>query len=385
MVHDISRRTMLEAGAAGVLAALGRRRNAPRRDGTPKDAAPAEVPANPFARLEESIASALAASKVPGLSIAVIRYGGVEYAQGFGAADVAAGRAMTPATVFPVASLTKPVFAFAALKLCVSERLALDTPLAAYLSPAKISREAKVQRVTPRMVLSHTTGLPNWVSGKRPYKFAFDPGARFGYSGEAYNWLHEVAEKVSAKKLDALLAETVVGPFELNETGFIWTDAYADSVATGYNWDVAPVQDQIKPATASAAGSMHTTARDYAKFMTASLGGIQRSDVHLDYATERMMLAPQVRLDNSLAWGLGWGLQLSDAGDIHWHFADGPGHMCYAALRRSTGDGIVIFTNGRHGLRVCHAVAAEVLAEQDPIFTWIYDVYYEGKLPQWPA
>ncbi|MFA6244503.1 MAG: hypothetical protein WC655_26405, partial [Candidatus Hydrogenedentales bacterium] len=48
------------------------------------------------------------------------------------------------------------------------------------------------------------------------------------------------------------------------------------------------------------------------------------------------------------------------------------------------GSGLVVFTNGRHGLRVAHKVAACISDNQDPIFKWIYDVFYEGKLRQWP-
>ncbi|MBM3290927.1 MAG: beta-lactamase family protein, partial [Candidatus Hydrogenedentes bacterium] len=104
-----------------------------------------------------------------------------------------------------------------------------------------------------------------------------------------------------------------------------------------------------------------------------------------DYVTARMMLSPQVHLAGPLAWGLGWALLLRDGGDMHWHFGDSRGYMTYAALCRDTGRGAVIFANGRHGLRLCHAIAKELLDDQDTIFSWIYDIFYEGKLQPWPA
>jgi CubicO group peptidase (beta-lactamase class C family) len=383
---DFSRREALLAGAGSLLAAspATRRKPAPARNAKP--AAPiAPPPERPFARVELQIAELLARSRTPGLSIAIVQRNQVVYANGFGLANVAANKPVGPETVFQAASLTKPVFSYAALKLCESGRMGLDTPLSSYIAHARISRDPRAHRITPRMVLAHMSGLPNWANGKRPLKMDFDPGAHFGYSGEAFNVLQEAVEKQSEQPLDELLTETVAMPFGLAESKFTWTDAFESTAAVGYEWDGTPVKSRSKPTEAMAASSLHTTARDYAKFMIVSLAQEQRAPEHLDYASERMMLSPQTRLAGPLAWGLGWALLLRDDGDIHWHFGDSRGYMSYAAMSRATGDGVVIFANGRHGLRVCHAVAKELLDNQDAIFSWIYDVFYEGKLPQWQS
>ena len=380
MSPDPSRRDVLLAGAGSLLAAAPSALRKPATD--PDTAAPLPVE-TPYADIESKIAELLARSRTPGLSIAIVRRNRVVFTKGFGLANISTNRPVTPDTIFQAASLTKPVFAYAALKLCESGRMGLDTPLIDYIPHARISRDSRAHRITPRTVLAHMSGLPNWTSGKRPMQMDFDPGAHFGYSGEAYNVLQEAVEAQSGKPLNALLVETIAKPYGLAESAFVWSDRFESIGAIGYEWDGTPVKSRSKPTEASAAASLHTTARDYARFMVASLVPDARAPQQLDYTSERMMLSPQVRLKGPLAWGLGWGLRLRDDGDIHWHFGDSRGYMSYAAMSRTTGDGVVIFTNGRHGLRVCHAVAGGLLDDQDTIFSWIYDVFYEGKLKQW--
>ncbi|NUM52450.1 MAG: beta-lactamase family protein [Candidatus Hydrogenedentes bacterium] len=381
MSTELTRREALMAGAGGVLAAAPSTQ--PRRE-------PMSVP--PLApRVEETFAlvgplvtELLARSGTPGLSLAIIRNREIAYAKGFGLANVATNSPVTPETVFQAASLTKPVFTYAALKLCDSGRMGLDTPLVTYIPHARVSREPRAHRITPRMVMAHTSGLPNFGS-KRPLRMDFDPGAHFAYSGEAFNVLQEAVEAQSEQPLNTLLTDAIIKPFGLSDSALTWIDAFDTSAAIGYEWDGAPVKSPSRPSEAMAASSLHTTARDYAAFMLASLGHAKRGPEHLEYATERIMLSPQVHLSGPLAWGLGWALLLRDEGDIHWHIGDSRGYMSYAAMCRATGDGVAIFTNSRHGLRVCHAVAKELLDEQDEIFQWVYDVFYEGKLPEWQA
>lgn len=371
MPHDVSRRQVLGGAVAGIVAAAGSGEN----PFAPKD---------PVLRVDTLMPKLRAQSRVPGVSIAVIKDHAIAFEKAYGLANVEGKTPMTPATIFQAASLTKPVFAYVVMKLIESGQIGLDTPLVEYIAHARISRDPRAHTITPRMVLAHMSGLPNWASDKRPMRVDFDPGAHFGYSGEAFNVLQEAVEKQTGRSLNALLTEMIAQPFGLNESVFVWMDAFESIAARGYEWDESPVESRSKPTEAMAASSLHTTARDYAKFMIASIANAGQNSNCLDYATMRMMLSPQIKLAGPLAWGLGWALHLANDGDTHWHFGDSRGYMSYAALQRSSGNGVVIFTNGRHGLRLCHAIARELLPSTDTIFQWIYDVFYEGELKQWP-
>ncbi|KGT10301.1 hypothetical protein NV63_00790 [Elizabethkingia anophelis] len=94
---------------------------------------------------------------------------------------------------FEAASLSKPVFSYFVLKLAHEGKLNLDKPLYQYLPADNISDE-RYKKITARMVLSHTTGLPNW-SEITPIPLLFNPGEKFSYSGEAFVYLAKVIAK----------------------------------------------------------------------------------------------------------------------------------------------------------------------------------------------
>jgi CubicO group peptidase (beta-lactamase class C family) len=99
-------------------------------------------------------------------------------------------------SVFQAASLSKPVFAYAVLKLVEQGKLELDAPLVKYLpqgyrhqfdpleaEPSDLVTDPRIQAVTVRMVLHHSSGLPNWASG--PLSFDSAPGAKGTTQGKA--------------------------------------------------------------------------------------------------------------------------------------------------------------------------------------------------------
>ena len=96
-----------------------------------------------------------------------------------------------------------------------------------------------------RMVLAHTTGMPNWRQG--PLRLAFVPGTGFEYSGEAYVYLGRVLEHVTGKDLEALTREEVFEPLGMTGSQLVWSAALAER-----NWD--SITDQaagVRPASAS--------------------------------------------------------------------------------------------------------------------------------------
>jgi CubicO group peptidase (beta-lactamase class C family) len=326
------------------------------------------------ARLQTDIPKLMQAAEIPGLSIAVIRDGTLAWSGALGVLDSKTGAPVQPDTVFPAASLSKPVFASIVLRLAGRGVLDLDKPLWTYLPTERLQHDERGKRITARMVLSHTTGLPNWGPEKLP--FNADPGERFGYSGEGYVYLQKVVEKLTGLPLQDLARKEVFEPLGMTRTSFAWEPSFAGGAVTGMDPFGRP-QEIPQDRGANAAASLLTTAGDYARFLLALLDGRI-----LPKETVDAMLSPQVRIPGELfdpksppgtgevAWGLGWGLQRRGAGEPFWfwHWGDNGGFRAWITMSREARTGVVYFTNSAEGLSIAEAVAALAVGADQPAF-----------------
>ncbi|MEE9170781.1 MAG: serine hydrolase domain-containing protein, partial [bacterium] len=146
--------------------------------------------------LQSRIPIIMEKADVPGLSVALIQDAKIVWDHGFGVASRETNAPVTENTVFEVGSLTKPVFAYAALKLVEDGLLDLDKPLSEYLEEEYIEDD-RISQITARRVLSHTAGFPNWRPRGGELKIHFEPGEKFSYSGEGYVYLQTVVASLT--------------------------------------------------------------------------------------------------------------------------------------------------------------------------------------------
>jgi CubicO group peptidase (beta-lactamase class C family) len=300
---------------------------------------------------------------VPGVSIAVVRDRKVAWTRAWGVADAKTGAPATEATLFEAASMTKPVFAASVLKLVEEGRLDLDAPIPdAGTLPAQPER----LKMTPRMILSHTSGLPNWRKGGEerdgPLPVLAQPGSRFGYSGEGMFVLQRLAEKAAGEGLETYARRTLFVPLGMDRTSYVWTPALDAALATGHKADGTP-RERARYRHANAAYSLVTTAGDYARFLAALLDPAGAAPNGLSAASVAAMLTHQVRADardpierpgrgkgREVFWGLGFGLNTTASGDVVYHSgANSTGFRSYAQFSPERGTGLVILTNGLGG------------------------------------
>ena len=165
----------LIGGAAGV--GWTGRQPSSYRIGPPSAAAVGELP-----RLME-------VAGVPGVAACVLQDGKAVWQRLAGVVEAGTTKAVTPDTVVPAASLGKPVFAHAVLRLTDEGRLDLDRPLKSYV-PDHAPADPRGDTITARHVLSHSSGLRNWRNNRDQALVPdFDPGSRFQYSGEGFYYL----------------------------------------------------------------------------------------------------------------------------------------------------------------------------------------------------
>ncbi|MFO8175992.1 MAG: serine hydrolase [Longimicrobiales bacterium] len=295
----------------------------------------------------------MAAGNLPGLQVARVEDGSVVEDFALGLVDAEGDVPVTPSTVFEAASLSKPVTAYIAFRLVDRGELDLDTPLWQTLEYPRLAHDGRARAITPRLVLSHTTGLPNW--GGTPLELIADPGEAWGYSGEGFVFLQEVMETLTSRSLQELAEAEVFGPLGMEETSYVWRDSFDTLKATGHDVLGRPVPGLRRPDGSNAAASLHTTARDYGRFLGAVLRGDGLSD-----SSRAAMILPASDADTRgpdealphVAWGLGWGVQDSDLGRSIWHWGDNGIFRAFVVGYPDTGDGVVYFTNSEAGLSV---------------------------------
>ena len=223
------------------------------------------------ARLERDVPQWMKEADVPGLSIALVRDGRLVWHHGFGVKDSKTKEPVTDDTVFEAASLSKPGFAYAVMKLVDAGKFDLDKPLNQYLpGDYDVGPDPRLAQITARRVLSHTTGFPNWRPRGAALKIYFTPGEKFSYSGEGFVYLSKVIEHVTGEKFNDFMRRTAFEPLEMTGSSYVWQSSY-DTLKSSRHNSVGRPTEQNRPAEANAAASLQTTARDYGRSRQAAL------------------------------------------------------------------------------------------------------------------
>ena len=184
------------------------------------------------ADLDTFVPAGLARAGVPGVSIAVVQDGELLFAAGYGVTDILTRRPVTPQTAFEVASNSKPVAAYAALKLVEAGALELDTPLAGFLQQPFLPPSPERERMTLRHVLSHSSGLSNLGVGVfTDRRVWFAPGDHFSYSGHGYGYLGRALEDATGEPLAQHLERVVLDPLGMTQSGYHLEGSLAEHLA----------------------------------------------------------------------------------------------------------------------------------------------------------
>jgi CubicO group peptidase (beta-lactamase class C family) len=342
----------------------------------------------------------MAAGRVPGLAFAILNRGEIVYLRGFGIAQAEPAVPLGDTTVMYAASFTKSMFAHLVMQLVQEKRIDLDRPIVEYLPKplksyekyADLEGDERWRRFTPRMLLSHTSGLPNWRftrPGER-LDIMFKPGERYSYSGEGINLLQLVVEEATGRELGELMRERVFEPLGMTRTSMTWRPAFDGEHAVGFD-ETGTKLGYRKRSSARAAGSAATTIRDVARFIRAVL----RSE-GLDRAVREEMLRPQIRIRSAhqfpipsadtttrddgirLSYGLGWGLLWSPYGKAYFKEGHDDGWENYMIAFEEPGIAVVIMTNSSNGEGIFTELLATLIGDRFTPSEWERYVPYDS-------
>lgn len=329
------------------------------------------------ARIESLLPALMKEFHVPGVSVALVSKEGLVWSKAAGVLCADRPEPVTRETLFEACSMSKPVFAYLAMKLVEEGRLALDTPLSRSLEDPSLLGQPGAELITARMVLSHTTGLPNWRKGGEdrggPLPVWYRPGSRFGYSGEGMFYLQRVVEKITGESLDALAGRMLFDPLGLAHASYIWTPALDPNLASGHEESGSFLQ-KTRYGHANSGYSLYISADDYARFLFEMMKADRSAPWSVSRASIEEMLRPQTGLGErepierpgrakgfAVYWGLGWSLNETASGWIvHHSGANSSGFRCFSQFQPAKGTGLVIMTNGLGGGELWTRVVKEI-------------------------
>jgi methyl acetate hydrolase len=253
-----------------------------------------------------TLESSLQQHKIPAAVAMAATSGKITYTGAFGKRDSKSGIAVTPESIFIIASMTKPVTSVAAMQLVEQGKLKLDEPASTYIpelgslkvlhgfdaATGKPILKPATKPVTLRTLLTHTSGFAydTWFADMLRWEkesgtsiplgtvapltpLMFEPGSRWQY-GTSADWSGRLVETVSGLTLEQYFQKNILGPLEMHDTSFLVPEAKFDRLVSEYsrrpeNGSLVenPRMLPKPPQAFNGGGGLYSTAPDYVRFM----------------------------------------------------------------------------------------------------------------------
>ena len=341
-------------------------------------------------RLNELLPPLLKEQKAAGVGIAVIRDGQLIWTGYYG--ERAPGIPVSEKTAFNTASVAKTLTAETLLALAAKGKIDLDEPIAGYVSSPDLQADSRYGLLTPRLLMSHRSGLRNWAydyaNGK--LAFDFDPGTRFSYSGAGVELAARYAEASTGKDLQTLAFEHVLSPLGIQEVSMGHIPAWARNRlavpmdSAGVFRSVAELDASLADDHANgAADDLIVTVPAYATLLSALIAHdwlharerLARETILTSLENDPIYACPQeiaVHCPSAFGHSIGWQVYRYDAHTVLIHSGSDAGENALVYYSPDRKDGAVIFVNGANGWVVMTRVV-ELVGDEPFIAS-----YYRG-------
>lgn len=335
---------------------------------------------------------------VPGVSIAVVNNGRVEWARGYGVTEAGKAQRVTVDTLFQAASISKLVTATGAMALAERGKLNLDQDVNHVLNSWKIPASPELQQspVTPRRLLNHTAGttvegldgyaadgpvptLLDVLNGRPPANAApvrvdAVPGSAYRYSGGGYAVLQLLMTERSGSSFASAIESTVLKPARMTRSTFSLPDA--DNVAAGHDLQGSTVAGRWHIYPELAAAGLWSTPTDLAKLMVA----LQRSAAGKSRALLTAATMKQMMTSASGEYGLGMELDHEGPDPTFAHSGSNLGYKAMLFAYVGKGKGAVVMTNGDYGSMLIDEILRAIAHE----YGWNDYRQHERKAVSYP-
>lgn len=296
---------------------------------------------------------------IPALGIGYIKNGKIEEVKVYG--ELEKNRPAPNNTIFTIASLTKPITAMTVMKLIDEGKWNLDEPLYKYWIDSEVANDPRLKKLTTRFILSHRSGFPNWrwENADKKLSFRFEPGTKYNYSGEGFEYLRKAIENKFHKSLDQLARELIFTPQKMKDTKFFW-DNSVDEARFAKRYDKNGILlIENKNTVANAAYGVLTTVEDYSKFLIYVMNG-----AGLKKKLYQEMLTNQTQVKAHQYFGLGWMIDEINNENVITHGGVDNGTQTIVFLLPKSKNGLVIFTSCGNGADAYIPIIQKYLMEQ---------------------
>jgi CubicO group peptidase (beta-lactamase class C family) len=305
---------------------------------------------------EDKINNWLTERHVPAVGIGIIENSEIKYVKVFG--ELEKGVPAPDNTIFNVASITKTAVTMLTLKLVESGQWNLDEPLCNYWIDPDVANDPMHKKLTTRHVLTHQTGFVNWRWNHPTKKLTFDfePGTKFQYSGEGFEYLRHALEHKFGKPIEQLTDSLLFKPLDMIDTRHSWDSNMDESRFAAWHDKQGEKYETSYKRDVCAADDLLTTVEDYCKFGVFVINGAGLSSTLFDD-----MVKPQSNIQGHPTAGLGWFIVKGLPGEEYaiWHNGSDMGVHTIAVLLPKSKRGIVVFTNGDGGFFVYQNIIKE--------------------------
>ncbi|KGQ19271.1 Beta-lactamase [Lysobacter dokdonensis DS-58] len=319
---------------------------------------------DPYAAIKADIGREIAAGRLTGVSIAVVKDGRIVHEDGFGWADREARTPATPHSAFSIASSTKPFTTTALMVLAADGKVDLDRPANDYLGEKLVDADGPAREATLRRIATHSAGLPTFFAmypedgpARQPsiatligeYGHLIAPvGERYEYSNLGMGLLAEVVARQSQQEYGAFLQSRVLVPLGMRNSFFDTDLARRKEMAARYADDGKRLPFYLTATPGS--GELYASAHDMARFAMLHLGGqgLPRSAMILDQARLAELHRPQTFVAPHFHYGMGW--QIHDApgrAPVLYHGGGQSGVKAEFVLVPSANVAVIVLSNQR--------------------------------------
>lgn len=316
---------------------------------------------------------------VHGFTIAVAEHGKLIWSKAYGMASSELDRPATNETIFEAASIGKVILALITLRLADRGVIDLDGRLADHFKYALLDHDRRYTKLTPRLILQHASGLPNWGGwaldeDRDPVQFIAQPGEGFGYSGEAYIALQRFVEFRTGRGLEELLGE-LAAEAGMTDSSFISHAAATDQYARAWRAD-GTERDIIVFDRPFASFSLISTAEDLARFTAFFFsGGGLTPAAHAESIRPSNPAPPDAWGSHipggaKISWTLAWAVQEIGPRRVYFHAGNNGEFRSFCAYAPDRDVAVAVMANGVNGLGFLSEILEPLIGEITPAAVW---------------